>query len=168
MKLSTISVDNCDINDQTIECPANSWISAVTNNDSHTYFVSLDCPFDYCLPRSSHIKLSSSSDLQCQHKRSKLLCGQCSDGLSTVFGSSHCQRCSNVKFFIILPVALSGIVLVVLLFFLNLTVADGTINAFILYININIVSINRTVLFPSHNTSTATGVAYTVKTGVLW
>ena len=159
LRSSTITVDNCDISDQTIERPSNSWISAVTNNDSHTYFVSLDCPFDYCLPHSSHLKLSSSSDLQCQHRRSKLLCGQCSDGLSTMFGSSHCQQCSNVNLFIILPVALSGIVLVVLLFFLNLTVADGTINAFILYINI--VSINSTVLFPSHNTSTATGVAYT-------
>ena len=158
LRSSTIIVDNCDINDQTIEHPANSWISAVTNNDSHTYFVSLDCPFDYCLPHSSRLKLSSSSDLQCQHRRSKLLCGQCSDGLSTVFGSSHCQQCSNVNLFIILPVALSGIALVVLLFFLNLTVADGAINAFILYINI--VSINSTVLFSSHNTSTATGVAY--------
>ena len=155
---STIIIDSCDINDQTIKRPVNSWISAVTNNDdSHTYFVSLNCPFDYCLPHSLRLKLSS-SDLQCQHKRSKLLCGQCSDGLSTVFGSSHCQQCSNVNLFIILPVALSGIVLVVLLFCLNLTVADGTINAFILYINI--VSINSTVLFPSHNTSTATGVAY--------
>ena len=54
--------------------------------------------------------------------------------------------------------ALSGILLVVLLFFLNLTVADGTINAFILYINI--VSINNTVLFTSHNASIATSVAY--------
>ena len=70
------------------------------------------------------------------------------------------QQCSNANLFIILPaVALSGILLVVLLIFLNLTVVecDGTINAFILY---NIVSINNIVLFPSHNANTATGVAY--------
>ena len=150
-------IDDCDINDQTIKRPANSWISAVTNNNSHTYFISLDCPFDYCLPYSSRLKLLSSSDSQCQHKRSNLLCGQCLDGLSTVFGSSHCQKCSNANLFIIPPIALSGILLVVLLFILNLTVVDGTINAFILYVNI--VSINNTVIFTSHDT--ATKIAYT-------
>ena len=60
-----IIIEKCDINDQTIERPANIWISAVTYNNSHTYSLSLDCPFDYCLPHSSHLKLSLSSDLQC-------------------------------------------------------------------------------------------------------
>ena len=156
--LKPMMIDNCDINDQTINRPANSWISALTTNDSHTYLISLDCPFDYCLPSPSHLKLSSTVDLQCQHRRSNLLCGQCSDGLSTVFGSSYCQRCSNVNLFIVLPIALSGILLVVLLFLLNLTVADGTINAFILYVNI--VSINSTILFSSHDTVTNTMYAF--------
>ena len=157
--MSTI-IDDCDINDQTIKRPANSWISAVTNNSSHTYFISLDCPFDYCLPYSSRLKLLSSSESQCQHKRSNLLCGQCSDGLSTVFGSSNCQKCSYTNLFIILLIAISGILLVVLLFILNLTVVDGTINAFILYVNIYIVSINSTVLFTSHNTATKIAYAF--------
>ena len=81
-----LSIDDCDINDQTILRPANSWISATTNNETFTYFVSLDCPFDYCLPYSSHLKLSLTADLQCQFRRHNLLCGECSDGLSTVFG----------------------------------------------------------------------------------
>ena len=41
---------------------------------------------------------------------------------------------------------MSGIVLVVLLFVLNLTVTDGSINTFILYVNIIIA--NTTVFFP--------------------
>ena len=148
--LRSLITDDCDINDQTIKRLANSWISAITTNNSYTYHISLNCPFDYCLPYSTYIKLSSTLDLQCQHKRSNLLCGKCSDGLSTVFGSSHCRRCSNISLLIVLPIALSGVLLVVLLFFLNLTVADGTINAFILYVNI--VSINSTILFPTHDT----------------
>ena len=40
--------------------------------------------------------------------------------------------------------------LVLLLFFLNLTVTDGTINAFILYTNI--ISINSTMFFTDHHT----------------
>jgi len=151
-------IDICDINDQTIQRPANSWISAVTNNNSHTYLISLNCPFDYCLPHSSHLKLLLTSDLQCQFRRSNVLCGQCSDGLSTVFGSSHCQQCSDANLYTIVPIALSGILLVVLLFILNLTVVDGTINAFILYVNI--VSINSTVFFPSHDTVTRITFAF--------
>ena len=148
-----VEIDNCNINDQTINCPANSWISAITTNNSYAYLISLKCPFDYCLPYPTHLKLSSTVDLQCQHGRSNVLCGQCSNGRSTIFGSSYCQQCSNVNLYIVLPIALSGILLILLLFFLNLTVADGTINAFILYVNV--VSINSTILFPSHNTATS-------------
>ena len=46
--------------------------------------------------------------------------------------------------------------LVLLLFILNLTVTDGTINAFILYVNI--VSINTPVFFPESGNFT---LAYT-------
>ena len=151
LKSSLLAIDDCDINDQTISRPANSWISATTNNGTFTYLVSDNCPFDYCLPYPSHFKLSLTADLQCQFRRHNLLCGQCLDGLSTVFGSSHCLQCSNVNMFIIVPIAILGLLLVVLLFFLNLTVADGSINAFILYVNI--LSINSTIVFPLHDTA---------------
>ena len=45
--------------------------------------------------------------------------------------------------------AIAGLVLVLLLFILNLTVTDGTITAFILYVNI--ISINTPVFFPNLN-----------------
>lgn len=155
---SLLSIDDCNINDQTILRPANSWISATTNNETFAYLVALDCPFDYCLPYQSRLKLLLTADLQCQFRRHGLLCGQCSDGLSTVFGSSHCQKCSNASIFIIVPIAILGLLLVVLLFFINLTVADGTINAFILYVNI--ISINSTLFFHSHDHDAASKVAY--------
>ena len=138
----------CDINDQTILRPANSWISATTHNNSYTYQISLHCPFHYSLRHSSHLNLSTPNS-QCQFNRSGLLCGYCQQGLSTVFSSSHCQECSNGHIFLIIPIALSGFVLVVLLFILNLTVTDGTVNAFILYVNI--ISINTPLLFPNVN-----------------
>ena len=155
---TSLSIDDCDINDQTILRPANSWISATTNNETLTYLLSLDCPFDYCLPYQSRLKLLLTADLQCQFRRHGLLCGQCSDGLSTVFGSSHCQKCSNANIFIIVPIAVLGLLLVVLLFLINLTVADGTINAFILYVNI--LSINSTVFFHSHDAASKTAYIF--------
>ena len=135
----------CDINDQTILRPAGSWLSATTINDSHQYYISPHCPLHYCLPQSSQFNFSTPNS-QCQFNRDGMLCGQCQQGLSTVFGYSHCQHCSNVYLLLVIPIAVAGLVLVLLLFILNLTVTDGDINGFILYVNI--ISINSHVFFP--------------------
>ena len=141
-------ITNCNINDQTILRPANSWISATTQNNSYTYHISLHCPFHYCLPYSSHLNFSTPNS-QCQFNRSGLSCGHCQQGLSTVFSSFHCQHCSNIYLLLIIPIAIAGLILVLLLFVLNLTVTDGTINGFILYVNI--ISINAPVIFTKLN-----------------
>ena len=141
------SLTHCNIDDQTIPRPANSWISAHTVNNSHSYHVSLHCPFDYCLPHSSHLNLST-PDSQCQFNRSGLLCGQCQQGLSAVFGSSQCQQCSNVYLLIIILIGIAGVILVLLLFILNLTVTNGDINAFLLYVNI--ISINSSIFIQNN------------------
>ena len=148
LKGSLVSITDCNINDQTILRPANSWISAHTVNNSYTYDVSLECPFDYCKPHQSYINLTT-PNLQCQFNRYGVLCGHCPPGHSTVFGSSRCKHCSNVNLLIIIPIAITGIVLVFLLFLLNLTVTDGSITPFIYYVNI--ISINSAVFFPEHH-----------------
>ena len=144
-----VSIRLCNINDRTILRPANSWISAVTVNNSHSYNISSQCPFDYCLPYSSHLNLSD-PDSQCQFKRSGVMCAECQQGLSTVFGSSHCKQCSNFYLLLIIPIAIAGVVLVIALFTFNLTVTNGVINTLIFYVNI--ISINYT-LFCFHSNS---------------
>ena len=140
-------ITNCNINDQTILRAVNTWISATTHNNSYTYQISLHCPFRYCLPHSSHLNLSTPNS-QCQFNRSGLLCGECQQGLSAVFSSPHCQHCSNIYLLLIIPIAIAGFVLVLLLFVLNLTVG------FILYVNI--ISINTPVFFTELNYFTTT------------
>ena len=110
-----------------------------------SYLVSPHCPTDYCLPHSSYLNLLFPNS-QCQFSRSGVLCGQCQDGLSAVFGSSWCKQCSNVYLLIIIPIALAGIVLVTMLFAFNITIVSGTINTFIFYVNI--LNINISMLFP--------------------
>ena len=78
------------------------------------------------------------------------MCGQCQQGLSAVFGSSQCKHCSNVYLLIIIPIAIAGLILVLLLFALNLTVTNGDINAFLLYANI--IGINISIF--GHEPST--------------
>ena len=144
-----LSIDHCNINDQTILRPANSWISVTTHNNSYTYHISLHCPFHYCLPHSSHLNFSTPNS-QCQFNRSGVLCGHCQQGYSTVFGSSNCQHCSNAYISLTIVIAIAGVVLVFLMYVLNLTVANGTINAFVFYVNI--ISINSPILFPKLGT----------------
>ena len=138
-------ITSCNLNDETILRPANSWISAYPINHKYEYKVSKLCPYNHCLPHSSYLNLSK-PDSQCQFHRTGLLCGQCEKGLSTIFGSSQCKECSNFYLFIIIPIGVAGVVLVMMLFIFNLTVTSGTINTFIFYVNI--ISINYSIFFP--------------------
>jgi len=126
---------SCNLQDQTVFRPPKSWISGRRFNKSHVYSLSHDCPFDYCLPHSSYVN-PSGPDQQCQFKRSGLLCGHCKPGLSAVLGSSHCKQCSSAYLLIVIPIAIAGIALVVMIFSFNLTVTNGVINTFIFYVNI--------------------------------
>ena len=85
--------------------------------------------------------------MQRQFNRSGVLCGHYQQGLSAAFGSSRCKQCSNVYLLIIIPLGIAGIVLVIILFVLNLTVTNGTVNTFIFYVNI--VNTNYSVLLPN-------------------
>ena len=144
----------CDINIQAILRPNTGWISCDShaNNDSYSCDISQFCPYDYCKPYSFYLNFST-PDSQCQFNRSGILCGQCQQGLSAVFGSHHCQHCSNIYLLLIMPIAVAGVLLILLLIVLNLTVTDGTINSFILYVNI--ISINSEILLkvPDHHVS---------------
>ena len=140
---------SCNIDDQTILRPARSWIvaSKTAAQNIHTYQVSSHCPFDYCLPHSSHLNLSN-PDSQCQFNRIGVLCGRCKEGLSTVFGTSQCKHCTNNYLFLLLPFTLAGIAVIIFLFISNFTVADGSINGLIFYANI--LSINGPVFFSNY------------------
>jgi len=143
---SDLHIKACYIEEATIILPANSWISYQTSVSK--YLISTVCPMDYCLPHSTAITFAN-PDLQCQFNSSGILCSQCQHGLSMVFGSSRCMKCTNVHILITLIVIVAGIVLVVLLYLLNLTVVNGTINGIIFYANI--VSINGSVFLVNDN-----------------
>ena len=146
------SITSCNLDDETISRPANSWIFSDTLNSSHIYAISPHCPFHYCLPYSSNLLLTT-PDMQCQYKRSGILCGHCEEGLSTVFGSSQCKQCSSLYLFIVVPIAIAGVLMVMALFIFNITVNNGSYNTFILYVNM--ISINYSTFCPnSHSDCT--------------
>ena len=147
----------CNISEQTIQHRGNIWVGYQQNmiNNSGIVIHSSPCPFDYCVTGKDVVFTLNSTDQQCQHYRTGLLCGQCREGLSVVLGgSSRCQKCSNSYLALLLPFSLAGIALLLLLFLLKFTVNYGTLSGLIFYANI--VQANRTFLLPRGETNVFT------------
>ena len=131
----------CDINKQLIHQPASLWIG----NYSNELIVHTNCPFDYCRPEDHDISLYK-QDQQCAFNRSGVLCGACQPGLSLALGSSRCKQCSSIYILLLIPFALAGFALIIILLKCNLTVSTGTLNGLIFYANI--VRTNHATFFP--------------------
>ena len=84
----------------------------------------------FCLPYSSNVLLTN-PNTQYQFNRTGILCSQCPHPLSMVLESSRCMKCTNLHILIAILSILAGIILVTLMYLLNLTVTDGTINGII-------------------------------------
>ena len=108
------------------------------------------CPLDYCVFNRVDFALND-TDLQCSNNRSGLLCGACKTGYSLVLGNSQCKQCTNTYLALLIPFALMGVALVLLLFICKLTVATGTLSGLVFYANI--VGVNRTIFLPVKNTN---------------
>ena len=135
----------CDINTQSIVSPPYHWMGLIYYEhypqdfmqNAFYILLSTNCPPGYCSNNvSMRISDFHDSSFPCLNNRSGILCGQCKDNLSIVFGSDECRECSHL-YLLTLPVyAVAGLLLVVLLFAFRLTVATGTINGLIFYANI--------------------------------
>ena len=127
----------CDIQTQTIHREGSVWVG-VYNGDKVA--ASQYCPLSYCKNESVHVSLTehttNGSDSQCNYNRSGILCGGCQSGLSLALGSDRCLQCSNAYITLILPFAIAGILVVLVIKFLDLTVCHRTINGLIFYANI--------------------------------
>ena len=148
-------INFCDLNRQAIFRNASStfWLGVSYNSGIPEGFIHHPfCPLDYCTTESMYINLNH-PDKQCNVNRSGLLCGKCKEGLSLVLGSSQCKECSNNYLALLIPFALAGVLLVILLFLLHLTVAAGTLHGLIFYANI--VAANHHIFFPQSSNNPA-------------
>ena len=109
------------------------------------YITHPQCPLNYCTKKKVHINLNN-PDEQCRPNHWGLLCSSCKYGFSLILGSSQCKKCSNRYLALLIPFALAGVALVVLLFILNMTVTTGTLHGVIFYANI--VAANYQIFFP--------------------
>ena len=127
---------------------AEYWIQ-YEHDKNVTGFLFESCPYDYCVdkPVNLSISLPLNVDKQCAYNRTGIMCGECEEGLSLVFGSSRCMQCSNNYLALLIAFAFAGLALVSFILILNMTVAIGTTHGLILYANI--VGANSAVFLPS-------------------
>ena len=138
---------NCNITNGLAQITRDSsqhfWVGY--DNRSHELILHPHCPFDYCVNGTVVFPLNN-TDIQCRYNRSGLLCGACKKGYSLVLGSHHCRKCTNLYLALLVPFALMGIALVLLLFVCKLTVATGVLSGLVFYSNI--VGANCTIFLP--------------------
>ena len=123
------------ISNQSIAREGTTWIGY--DNKSRNYIAHLHCPSNYCNSKRVYFNYSD-TDKQCNtnHNRKGVLCGECKTNYSLMLGTSRCRKCSDYNLFLLLFFSFAGAALVVLLLVLRLTVAEGTINGLILFVNI--------------------------------
>ena len=128
----------CHIDSRTFSSPITCWTGYKNSSNRTIILFTNNCPPNYCNPKFNNFTLNdSTTDLSCLNYRTGILCGQCKENYSAVFGSNTCSGDCTDLYLLTLPMyALAGFILVVLLFALRLTVATGTINGVIFYANI--------------------------------
>ena len=158
-------ITSCNFETKSILRKGNPWISYISSygSSSSGYLIYPHCPLDYCYPPGSNILINinkpNGSDAQCQYQRSGLLCGACKSYFSLSLGTVRCVSCPNywpaLLVLQLLGSLVAGLVLVSVLLMLNLTVAVGTLNGIIFYVN---VLYNFIPSFVSHSKTTFSSV----------
>ena len=87
------------------------------------------CILNYCKILGNNTIDPPYFDSQCAHNRAGLLCGDCAEGFSVVFGTNECLQCSNYWLLLIPVFALAGFVLFAGIALLEITIDKGLTNA---------------------------------------
>ena len=138
---------SCDIETQEIRRQSSVWVDAQKNSISYSQY----CPLLYCNSSVVYVNLSKEDgrDAQCVNQRSRVLCGGCQNGYSLAIGSSNClPHCSNNYLWLLLPFGAAGVLLVLVIKYLNLTITQGMISGIIFYANI--IQTNKNVFLTSN------------------
>ena len=144
--LQNFGVTECNIDNLSVERKKNTfWVSKQDNN-SGLIFYNNRCLFDFCKDEKLNVSLDNAI-VQCDFNRNGTLCGQCQKQYSLALGTLHCLNCikNYYNIALIIPFALAGIALVMVILLLHLTVDVGTLNGLVFYANI--VHSNREAYF---------------------
>ncbi len=129
----------CSLTELTLTIPDDLWYGPLS--DGSDELVAYECLDIYCEPGIRSISVQEEPidyDVQCTNdsNRGGLLCGTCREGYSIVLGSERCLRCNNGYAALILLFLALGILLVVMISYLQITLTAGYLNGVLFYANI--------------------------------
>ena len=128
---------SCDIDTKIITSPLGYWTGLEQREDGDLLLLNDLCHPNYCSGDKLNFNLTDDPAEACLGNRTDVLCGECKENYSVVFGSDTCyDHCTDVYLLTIPAYALAGLLLVFLLFALRISVATGTINGLIFYANV--------------------------------
>ena len=147
----------CNSRTGRIKCPQQDWMKPILDeNLTYEGFMwSPNCPAHLCRnDKDNWLDYSSDNvDFLCLEHHTAMLCGACLQNYSLTLSSLKCSNCENNNFLSLLLVfTLAGVALIAFLLLLQLTVADGTINGLIFYVNV--INIIKEIIFPTDKLST--------------
>ena len=127
----------CNISTLLITRPIGSWLGRI--NNSTLGFTNI-CPSGNCRSTTIAINVSDIDHSVCIDGKIGVLCGQCINKLSIIFGTTKCRHCSNVWLLTLVGYAVIGVILVTVLLFFRLTLSEGPLASIVLTNNIIAVS----------------------------
>ena len=130
---------HCNITTTSITRPIGSWFGDISVRNTTGLGYATICPQGNCKTSVTSVNITNINSV-CEYSKTGVLCGQCHDNLSVVFGTTDCKRCSNIWLLTLIGYAISGIVTVTVLLTLHLTIAAGPLAGIILTCNIITVS----------------------------
>ena len=141
--LKKVGITQCNIDTTSVIISPGPWLGTIDTNQTMLLGYASQCPTGYCKPLLTTINMTQ-IDVICTGNRRGILCGQCIEDYSVVFGSSDCYQCSNESLYIIGAYVLVGIVYVIMLYALRFTIDMGTVSGLVFWLDI--VSITQVPL----------------------
>ena len=120
--------------------PTGSWLGRTGLLNISTLGFTNICPSGNCKSTAIAINVSDIDHSICIDGKTGVLCGQCINKLSIIFGTTECRRCSNLWLLTLVGYAIIGVLLVTVLLFFRLTLSEGPLASIILTNNIIAVS----------------------------
>ena len=121
----------CNITNTSISISSGQWLGNVSNSLVSSFL----CPPSNCRSDVHYLNVTDPLSL-CTDTKEGVLCGQCRAGLSVVFGTSQCIKCSDIWMFSLIGYVVSGLVLVAIMLYLPLTISEGPLAGIIIAMNL--------------------------------
>ena len=126
---------SCDIDSTSITFPRKTWLGFISIDKNEFVSFSLVCPPGYCKDGVSVVNVMEQDSI-CESNRRGVLCGGCNEGFSVVFGPDVCSSCNSDLWLLVIAVFIMlGILLVLCLFYLQLTISTELLGGIIFYAN---------------------------------